>query len=797
MRLLLLFTLIASFQLSAQKFQLLDQQTKDPVSFGKVMPEKETPRLTDIDGYFTVLDSNQWVKVKATGFYDTSIELNQVVDGKIYLKSKAQNVQEVVVKPGVNPAERIMAQVIANRMKNHPFENDGFISKQYSKFVFDLDDASRKILEDTVVDPTDTNLFSMKQFFGKQHLFLIETASKHYFEPPYKEKEIVEAYKVSGFTDPLFSTFAQSMQSFHFYDNQVELLGEQFVNPIAFGGINRYLFILEDTTFNGADTTFTIFFRPRKGKDFEGLTGRLFINTNGFAIEKVSAKPYRSSSEGTYITIIQEYAFLDGKKWFPVKLSTEVQMAFVAFNVSEGKTAFVTGKGATYMETVQFNPPELEKVKFNNIAVQTNVGSERIKDQEWDSLRPYALTDKEKNTYVLNDSLSKEEHLDKYLRLLKVLSTGKIPLGYLNIDATKLFAVNAFEKTRLGLGIENSDRFLPWMTANASIAYGFGDKKVKYGGFLEFHLDPSTKTNLKLFYSNDVVEVGGNVSYKTNMFYSQDAGRMLFVNNMSYQKKAGVLFSTIVRANKHLTLELNYQQNQFANGYQYIQQSSSSAFMSSLLFSWAIREKGVILGDVFVPKGSKFPKIQIKVEKAWNLPSLDIASMDFLRLQFNAFHVTTIPGNGRLTWNVRAAWTNVPTPLLYQQAVHASYVKRSISIPNTFETVAVTEFYHQQQVNVFLRYIWNAQRTKAKWNEPQFGVHYAFGYGTMSNQSAHNLSFNTMDKGFHEAGLLFNGLYVSGQSSMGFGIFTRFGAYANTGDWKTNVYPKLSFGYVF
>ena len=797
MRLFLLFMLIASFQLSAQKFQLLDQQTKDPVSFGKVMPEKETPRLTDIDGYFTALDSNQWVKIRATGFYDTSIVLNQVIDGKIYLKSKAQNVQEVVVKPGVNPAERIMAQVIANRMKNHPFENDGFISKQYSKFVFDLDDASRKILEDTVVDPTDTNLYSMKQFFGRQHLFLIETASKHYFEPPYKEKEIVEAYKVSGFTDPMFSTFAQSMQSFHFYDNQVELLGEQFVNPIAFGGINRYLFVLEDTTINGRDTTFTIFFRPRKGKDFDGLSGRLFINTNGYAIEKVMAAPYKPSSTGMFINVIQEYAFIDGNKWFPMKLSTEVLMVFAAINVSKGKTAFVSGKGATYMESVQFNPPELEKVKFNNIAVQTTVGSERVKDQEWDSLRPYALTDKEKNTYVSNDSLSKEEHLDKYLRLLKVLSTGKIPLGYLNIDATKLFAVNAFEKTRIGLGIENSDRFLPWMTANASVAYGFGDKKVKYGGFLEFHLDPSTKTNLKLFYANDVVEVGGNVSYKTNMFYSQDAGRMLFVNNMSYQKKAGIQFSTIVRANKHFTLELNYQQNQFTNGYQFMQQASSSAFMSSLLFSWAIREKGVILGDVFVPKPAKFPKLQIKVEKAWNIPSLDLASMDFLRVQFNMFHVTTIPGNGRFTWNVRAAWTNVPTPLLYQQAVNASYVKRSISIANTFETVNVTEFYHQQQVNVFLRYIWNAQRTKAKWNEPQFGVHYAFGYGTMSDQSLHNMTFNTMSKGFHEAGLLFNGLFVSGKSSMGIGVFTRFGAYANTGNWKTNVYPKLSFGYVF
>ena len=395
------------------------------------------------------------------------------------------------------------------------------------------------------------------------------------------------------------------------------------------------------------------------------------------------------------------------------------------------------------------------------------------------------------------DSISKEEHLDRYLKLAKVLSSGRIPLGYVNLDVTRLFAVNGFEKTRLGLGLENSDKVLPWLTASVYGAYGFGDKVWKYGGALDFHLDPGTKTNLKLFYVNDVVEVGGNVLYKTSILYPQDPGRMLFVNNMSYQKKAGIQFSTIVRANKHLTLEMNYQQNQFANAYQYNQQSSCSAFMSSLLFSWAIREKGVILGDFFVPKGSKFPKIQIKLEKAWNIPSLDLASMDFIRLQFNAFHVTTIPGNGRFTWNVRAAWTNVSTPLLYQQAVHASFVKRSVSIPNTFETVGVSEFYHQQQVNVFLRYIWNAQRTKAKWNEPQFGVHYAFGYGSMSNQVAHNLSFQTMDKGFHEAGLLFNGLYVSGKSSMGFGLFTRFGAYANTGDWKTNVYPKLSFGYVF
>ncbi|MEY4289919.1 MAG: hypothetical protein RLZZ30_2007, partial [Bacteroidota bacterium] len=111
-----------------------------------------------------------------------------------------------------------------------------------------------------------------------------------------------------------------------------------------------YLFVLEDTTINGNDTTFTIFFRPRKGKDFEGLTGRLFINTNGFAIEKVMAAPYRPSSSGMFINVTQEYAFVDGKKWFPVKLSTEVLMVFAAINVSKGKTAFIRKDGIYFRE---------------------------------------------------------------------------------------------------------------------------------------------------------------------------------------------------------------------------------------------------------------------------------------------------------------------------------------------------------------------------------------------------------------------------------------------------------------
>ena len=90
----------------------------------------------------------------------------------------------------------------------------------------------------------------------------------------------------------MLSTLVSSLQSFSFYDTKFDLFGKTYINPIALGGIKRYIFVLKDTTYVGNDTTFTIYYQPRKDKDFDGLTGNLYINTNGYAIEKVTAAPY-------------------------------------------------------------------------------------------------------------------------------------------------------------------------------------------------------------------------------------------------------------------------------------------------------------------------------------------------------------------------------------------------------------------------------------------------------------------------------------------------------------------------
>jgi hypothetical protein len=793
----LILILIGLNSAYTQNLYLKDSYTSEPISFGKIYPVNENPFFSDIDGKFNLTNVNQRIAVKAISYRDTSLTLT-IDDSVIFLTPSMKSLENVTVKPGVNPAEVIMVKVIENRKKNHPLENDGFISKQYSKYIFDVDQETRKNIFDTVMFPKpDSNIIRARTFLDKQYFFIIESASKHFFEPPYKEKEIIDAYKVSGINDPLFSTFAQEMQSFHFYDNQVEVLGKQYVNPIAFGSLNRYLFVLEDSTFNESDTTYTIYYRPRLNKNFDGLTGRLFINTNGYAIEKVVAEPFNKDTSGIDINIIQEYRFTNNTKWFPYKLSTTIDLktAMITYGKEKNQSGFLQGKGSTYIESVSFNPKELEKERFNNVSIQTTDKANKISDTTWNRLRQNELNSKELKTYHVVDSFAKAENLDKYVFFAKVLATGKIPISYFNIDLKRVFNYNEYEKYRFGLGIETSEKLMRPLLFGAYFGYGTGDKMFKYGGYSTLFLHRKTGTKLNLYIQSDVSEVGSTKPFFSPGLFSNESLRYLFVSNMAMQEKYGATFSTTIRSNMGIQFDVNRHNLNFKNGYQYNGLSTFNALETSLIWSWNIREKVNLIGNQRVSMGTKYPRLQVQFDKGW-IPSDYPEFLSYSRLNFSISQNVTVIGIGKLSWSFKGGIANGNVPLNYFFALQASRQNWSVSVPNSFETVGVNEFYHKKSASVFTRFTFNAIRTKAKWNQPQFGFHYAYGIGEFENKSEHNIEFKSMDKGLHEAGVFLSGIFTSGNSSIGLGSFYRFGYYSNE-DWKKNIVPKIVVGFSF
>ena len=80
------------------------------------------------------------------------------------------------------------------------------------------------------------------------------------------------------------------------------------------------------------------------------------------------------------------------------------------------------------------DPKDLKIKGFDNITVSTASDANLKDDQEWEKLRKYELNKREDRTYTMIDSLSKANDLDKKFQLLKVLGTGKVPIGKMKLD---------------------------------------------------------------------------------------------------------------------------------------------------------------------------------------------------------------------------------------------------------------------------------------------------------------------------------------------------------------------------
>lgn len=785
--LLLLVVLFSLHGNAQQSFQIVESGSDHPIPFVKIYPDLGAPFLSDLDGMFTVAPAVKSVRLTYPSFRDTTVIVADLVGTKISMTEQVQLVEEVVVVAGENPAHRIMRKVIERRKENHPLKNDAFTYNSYSKFIFDLNqDALAAIPENT----TDTNLIDMRDFFGSQHLFMMESSSKRTFIPPYRDKEEILAYKVSGISDPLFSTFANSFQSFSFYENQFDILGKQYVNPIAQGGIERYLFILEDTTIVNADTTFTIFYRPRKGKTFEGMTGRLYINTNGYAIEKVLAEPYNDST-GITLRIVQEYSFENGVKWFPSKLTTEIDMHSLTVS-SEIKDAYIIGRGSTYIEGLQLNP-EIDKKGMNdNVVIETAENAGELEESEWEKLRKYQITEKESTTYHVIDSIGKAENFDRFLRIAKILGDGKLPLGkFVNLDLQRLLTFSNYEGYRLGAGLETSQNVLKHVQFGGYFAWGTRDKDWKYGGHSTIHLNRRKGIRFDLRYQQDVLERGGTAYHETFALVSTELYRYFYLSQMDRQRLGECVFSWDLKSNVEFKAIANYQRIWFTQGYRFAQMAENIDLAEAgVELTWNILGKSMIVGNKKVPVGKKYPQVRLKAMKGWK--GIAESDLNYLRLNAEISHVTRVSTIGKLKWKIAASKVigNVPLTLAFNG--NGTGQSWNVSVDNTFETMPFGSFFTTEQVSVYTRFMFSAIKTKAKWNEPQFGLHHAFGYGRFANRADHAWTFETMDKGYYEAGLIFNGMLVSSNLSIGLGGFYRYGHYANA-DWKQNIVPKIVF----
>lgn len=767
---LLLFVLFAQFSFS-QQFRIVEASTQEGIPFAKVKFENGVALLTDIDGFFSWPNNLDSITVSSPGYLTVSTANKQ--KPQIELEALDRALEEITVLPENEEGKRVMRLAAAQRKNNHPFGNQTWRNTTYSKCVFSVNQEALAAIPDTT---SDTSLLKIKEFFNTKHLFIIESTTEHFFKPPHREKERILSYKASGLNNPLLSTFATEIQTFHFYDNQFNLFGQNYLSPMVYSAETRYYFFLEETTINpSGDTTFTIRFRPKKSIQELGLKGMIYINSNGYAIEKISAQPV-VQNETVTAKIIQEYIRVDGH-WFPYKLSTEGSLPGTELS-NNYPELYITLKGNTYVDSIQFNV-DVSDQQFRTAPVETADNADKVDEQSWQNARKIPLTEKEQNTYIQIDSISKAIKLDNKFNALNALISGKIPIGPIQLDIDRFYNFRSYEGNRFGLGITSNQQKWQRFSIGGYGAWGSYDKEWKYGGTIKVRLKKATDTWLSADFQDDIIERGGipQAAKPVYAFNPDEATRQLYVSEMDRQRLARLTYSTFPWSSVNVKLALNYMQMGPRLGYRFKDSVTSFQQFSYIVdFDWKIREKVMILGNQRITTPSNFPRIRFQFSSG--VSGFAASQFDYWRFVAQIDENLLLPTVGKLQFKMLYNYNNGSVPLLFSGNLPGTSGRWNISVPNSFETIHSSTYYSDHFGAFFFRFTTRTLIKKwKKFSAPSLGVHYAIASGQQRAVTLDKYSLPVWNGLYQEVGLLIPNLLVTSTSGIGLGIFQPIGTY--------------------
>ena len=444
--------------------------------------------LTDINGFYKIeAKYGDELQFSYTGYEKQTVTVRNSLKINVKLNPDKFSLNEVVVRPGENPAHRIINNAIANRAKNNPDNRKSYSCVIYNKLTAEM-------TVDSVIDPT---LYAKVRKDTASYLFLNESIINREYKYKGNVNEIIMSSQTSGFKEYQQMSMLQSViQFFHFYEDVMEWKApvKFFLNPISQGSTSKYFFLLCDTIISGTDSTFIISYQPRRTSNFEGLKGLLYINSNGWAIQSVVAEPADYSL--MCLKIQQNYAMLDSV-WFPYELSLELFMDNMA---NRGLNLVYRGK--SHIAEVDLTPNLSDKkINSRNLTIAENA---HLNHELIEKYRVTSLTEREDSTY----RQYREGSFDFIFKISEgVMDNAAIPVKIFDFPFDKIMQQNYTEGFRLGLGIFTNQFLSKWFSIGGYYGYGIKDKRNKYGGsfslFPEKHLD----SEIKLWYANDLYDL--------------------------------------------------------------------------------------------------------------------------------------------------------------------------------------------------------------------------------------------------------------------------------------------------
>lgn len=481
---------------------------------------------TDFDGIYT-LETRENVEELQASFVGYILQTRKIVSGTyntvdFHLEPQAFDLEEVQVTPGENPAHAILRNVAKSKKYNNPDRIPGYSCSTYTKMELDLTNMkngfkNKKLQKNFgfIFDYVDTSVVTGKAYLP---LMISEASADYYFrKSPGLSREIVKASRISGIEEDY--SLAQFTGHLHvnvnLYDNYVDIFEVRFASPLSDHGLLYYKYFLVDSMQVDGRKTYKIRFHP-KAFSTPVLDGEVNIDSASWALQSAHVKMVKGLNVNwiRHLVIDNENQMLNDSVWFPKQ-----DKLFADFSITMSDSSkiisFLGHRQVDYSNVVlrtEF-PEEVLKMDHNVMISRDVLKND---DSYWDTLRPYALSDKERAIYGMVDSIKNVPLYQNIYTIVTTILGGYYDTKYIGWGPYyKLFSFNKLEGCRFQVGARTTEDFSKKIRLFGHVAYGTKDESFKGGGGFLYTFKELPTSQLSLSFKHDVLQLGAGTSALT------------------------------------------------------------------------------------------------------------------------------------------------------------------------------------------------------------------------------------------------------------------------------------------
>ena len=751
---LLLLTSGAIAQVTKLRGRVTDSQTGEPLPFVNVSFVGTTiGTVTDFDGNFfletrTPGDS---LSVSYLGYFPKRVAVKKGVFQELNfsLEPESFSLEAVVVKPGENPAHKILRNIIKNKNRNNTDNLDSYSYESYNKIEVDLNNVdenmkNKKIFKQFqfVFDYVDTNAVTGKAYLP---IFISEAISDYHFQRrPKVEREIIKATKISGVKNESVAQFTGKIyQKVNVYDNYINVFDQGLVSPIADAGLLYYKYYLIDSAYIGNKWCYQVSFKPRRRQE-PTFTGDFWVNDTTWAIVKTQVRIASDVNINFVNDLVAtaEYKLLNDTLWFPDKLTL-----FVDFNLTDKTTGFFGHKTTVY-NNVKVNTPLPQSLEAVNEPVVVRDSAMQKSNDYWQTARPFELTEKEAGIYSMVDSVQQVPMYKTFIDIVNMFVNYYYVVGKFEIGPYyKTYSFNEIEGNRFRVSGRTSNAFSTRLMISGFAAYGDKDNRFKHGLGGLYMINKSPREAVSIDYKSDIEQLGQSPNaltednILTSILRRNPNYKLSLVKEftLSYQKEWITGFSNSITFNHKVVFPTEYIPfTQVSDGAMMPRITNA---MLTINTRWQKDERFVAGEFERVSLGSPYPELNFNV--SGGLKGVLNSDYDFLKLHFNYYHKFNINpfGYARLIVDAGKIFGKVPYPMLQLHEGNETYAfdRYAFNMMNYYEFASdqyVSVFFEHHFQGFFLNRIPLMRRLK--WREVAAGK---FLVGSISDENKNVLEF--------------------------------------------------------